>query len=244
MGGRILYKEVQRKITESLMAGEWTPGSRLPSEPKLAQRYNVGISTVRAAVRELELSHVLTRTQGKGTFVSFFHERKSTHRFLNVVAQDGTNETTDRRLISLERLQAPDDIADLLRLPHVGRGRQVFKLTTLLRYGEPVVELSNVFLPAALFPQLRKSFLPDGNESLYSLYQAHFNISVTQVIDSLSAVPASLAVAKMIEVDAGSSVLQLQRVAFDFNGTRVEVRRNWIRTDSHVYRIQQGDINQ
>ena len=49
-----LYKEVKQQLTRSLIDGEWRPGEMLPSEPRLAERYGVGISTVRAAVRELE----------------------------------------------------------------------------------------------------------------------------------------------------------------------------------------------
>lgn len=241
MGSRVLlYREVQQKLTQSLAAGEWKPGSMLPSEPKLAKRYNVGISTIRAAVRELELLNLLTRAQGKGTFVSLFEERKRSHRFLNIVRQDGTRETTHRRLISLERIEAPDDVADLLQLPHVGRGRQVFKLVTILTFGQANIDYSNIFVPAALFPRLRASLIPDGSESLYSLYQTHFNISVTKVVDSLSAAPASQMVAKLTGVDVGSPVLYLQRLAFGYDGTRVEVRRNWFKTDQHVYRIEQG----
>lgn len=238
----MLYREVQRQLTESLAAGEWKPGSMLPTEPQLAKRYGVGISTVRAAVRELELSSVLTRTQGKGTFVSFFNERKSSHRFLNVVLSDGTRQASTRRLLSLERMEAHDDIADMLGLPHTLRGRQVFKLCTVLSLGDVPVYYSNVFLPVALFPRLRKSQFPDGNDSLYSLYQLHFNINVTKVVDALSAVPATPMIAKLTGLDTDGWALHLRRVAYDYKDTRVEVRLNWINSTRHNYRIQQGGM--
>src|SRR4029077_2940113 len=92
MARRPLYKEVREQLTKSLMQGEWRPGAMLPSEPRLAERYKVGISTIRAAVRELELANVLVRTQGKGTFVARFEERAGVHRFLNLVRDDGVAE--------------------------------------------------------------------------------------------------------------------------------------------------------
>ena len=48
-----LYKEVKRLLTETISAGEWMPGSAIPAEWKLAERFKVAIGTVRKAVDEL-----------------------------------------------------------------------------------------------------------------------------------------------------------------------------------------------
>jgi GntR family transcriptional regulator len=240
MASRILYKEVQKQLTQSLVEGEWLPGSMLPSEPKLAQRYNVGISTIRAAVRELELANVLVRAQGRGTFVAQFDDRPSAHKFLNITREDGIEARPQRTLLSFERIDAPDDITQLLRLGRASERGQVFKLGTLVTLAAEPVYYSNVFLPVAHFPRLRKAMLPDGNRSLYSLYQEHFNIHVVTVQDSLSAKAATTAVAKLCGIRPGTPVLHLRRVAFGYNGTRVEVRRNWINTAHHCYRLEQG----
>src|SRR4051812_32270830 len=65
-----LYKSVKNRIISSLQAGEWKPGEMLPSEPKLAAAYDVGVSTVRAAVGALASAGIVVRRQGKGTFVA------------------------------------------------------------------------------------------------------------------------------------------------------------------------------
>ncbi len=236
-----LYKEVRQKLTRSLVDGEWRPGEMLPSEPRLAERYGVGISTVRAAVRELEQAKVLMRTQGKGTFVLHFDERESVHRFLNISRHDGASEAPHRTLLTLERIDAPPAIAEALQLPRTGDGQKVFKLGTLVHLGATPVYHSSVFLPARLFPRLRKSLLPDGNKSLYSIYQQRFNINVTRVVDALSTIPASSVVTRLCGLRPGSWVLWLQRVAFTYDGQPVEVRHNSINTAQHWYRLDQGD---
>ncbi len=241
MTKRPLYKEVREKLTRSLVDGEWRPGEMLPSEPQLADRYGVGISTIRAAVRELEDAKVLMRAQGKGTFVLHFDERESTHRFLNITRLDGTSLPTDRTMLSLARIAAPDDVAEALRLPRGGDKEQVYKLTTLVRLDGKPVYYSNVYLPAQAFPRLRKAQLPDGNHALYSLYQQHFNVNVTRVVDSLSTVPAPAEAARLCALRPGTWVLKLQRVAFTYSDVPVEARFNWISTAHHCYRIVQGD---
>lgn len=239
MAKRPLYKEVREKLTKSLIEGEWRPGAMLPSEPRLAERYSVGISTIRAALRELEQAHVLVRAQGRGTFVARFDERENTHLFLNVVREDGVSEAPHRRMLSFERIDAPRPIAEALHLP---RGNaKVFHVTTLVTLSGTPVYQSQVFLPVGLFPRLRRSLLPDGNRSLYSLYQQQFNVNVIKVVDSITATPAPAIVAKLCEVPARTPLLWLNRIAYTYNDVRVEVRQNWINTAHHCYRIEQGD---
>ena len=50
--------------------GEWVPGSRLPSERALTEKFNVGRSTLRRAFDTLEREGVIWRRVGQGTFLS------------------------------------------------------------------------------------------------------------------------------------------------------------------------------
>jgi len=241
MTKRPLYKEVREQLTRSLIEGEWRPGAMLPSEPRLAERYHVGISTIRAAVRELELANVLVRAQGKGTFVTCFDEREGVHRFLNIVRDDGVAEAPHRRMLTFERIDAPTRIAEALHLPRNAGGGKVFKLTTLVSLAGKPIYHSNMFLPVNIFPRLKRTLLPDGDRSLYSLFQQQFNVNVTKVVDSITATPAPAIVAKLCELRPGTPVLWLNRIAYTYNDVRVEVRQNWLNTAHHCYRIAQGD---
>ncbi|MFQ5342140.1 MAG: FadR/GntR family transcriptional regulator [Anaerolineae bacterium] len=61
----VVFKEVQRLIAE----GELRPGDRLPSETEMAERFGIGRSSIREAMRALQLLGVIEVIQGKGTFV-------------------------------------------------------------------------------------------------------------------------------------------------------------------------------
>lgn len=65
-----LYKEVKLRLTRGLAAGEWKPGEAIPSEARLAERFNVSIGTIRKAIDELVAERILVRQQGRGTFVA------------------------------------------------------------------------------------------------------------------------------------------------------------------------------
>lgn len=241
MKKRPLYQEVREQLVSSLAVGEWPPGGMLPSEPKLAERFDVGISTIRAALRELEKANVLIRAQGRGTFVAQFDQREAVHRFLNIARRDGGAEAPSRKLLAFDRIAAPPAIAELLKLPRTGEGEKVYRLATLVSLSGVPVYYSNVFLPVAQFRGLRRANLPDGNRSLYSLYQQLFNINVTKVVDSIGAIPAPQVVARLCNLQAGDCVLCLNRVAYTYGGDPVEVRQNWVNTSNHCYRIEQGN---
>jgi GntR family transcriptional repressor for pyruvate dehydrogenase complex len=61
----VVLEEIYRLIA----AGELRVGDRLPSEVELAERFGVGRSSIREAMRALHLLGVIEVIQGKGTFV-------------------------------------------------------------------------------------------------------------------------------------------------------------------------------
>ena len=69
---QVLIKEESIKI-----------GGRLPSERELAERLQVGRSTVREALRSLELLGLIETRRGEGTFLADFQK----HQFVEVLAE-------------------------------------------------------------------------------------------------------------------------------------------------------------
>ena len=56
-------------IQESIRDGEFRPGEALPSERELAERYGVGKSSIREAVKMLQVLGVVETAQGRGTYL-------------------------------------------------------------------------------------------------------------------------------------------------------------------------------
>lgn len=64
-----LVDQVIAQLRESVSAGEWPIGTRIPTEPALVAALGVGRNTVREAVRALAHSGILEVRQGDGTYV-------------------------------------------------------------------------------------------------------------------------------------------------------------------------------
>ena len=65
-----LYQQVYDAVMARIISGELAPGVMLPSEFDLAAQYAVSQGTARKALSKLELSGLVERHQGKGTFVA------------------------------------------------------------------------------------------------------------------------------------------------------------------------------
>jgi GntR family transcriptional regulator, transcriptional repressor for pyruvate dehydrogenase complex len=61
-----LYEEVARRM-ERLILGDCKPGDKLPPERQLAEMFGVSRSSIRDAIRTLELAGMVERRQGAGT---------------------------------------------------------------------------------------------------------------------------------------------------------------------------------
>jgi len=69
--------------TDGLLAGD-----KLPSERELSERLSVGRSSVREALRALELLGLIETRRGEGTFLRDFHEHKLVELLSAFILQD------------------------------------------------------------------------------------------------------------------------------------------------------------
>ena len=65
-----LCEDVANRITENIRSQRWKEGTKIPSEPTLAEMFEVSRATVRTAVKLLQLSGVLRSVAGSGTYVN------------------------------------------------------------------------------------------------------------------------------------------------------------------------------
>lgn len=64
-----LYQRVAKQLAAVIADGEYPPGSRLPAERKLAERFEVSRPTVREAVIALELAGFVEVRRGSGVYI-------------------------------------------------------------------------------------------------------------------------------------------------------------------------------
>ena len=64
-----IYEHIVEQIRALIHEGRWSPGDQIPPERELAERFRVSRTSVREALRALEMQGVIESRQGGGTFV-------------------------------------------------------------------------------------------------------------------------------------------------------------------------------
>ena len=72
-----LYQKIFEDLRTKINSGELAAGSRLPTEPELADRYGVSRVTVARALQQLKDLQLIVRTKKSGTFVLDKYEKTS-----------------------------------------------------------------------------------------------------------------------------------------------------------------------
>ena len=231
--GGPLYKEVKRRLADSLGAGEWKPGEAIPAEARLARHFGVSIGTLRKAIDELVAENVLLRQQGRGTFVASHRGEGMRFLFFSIVGQDGSRHYPDVRLEDFRRARASEPVAASLSIPP--KSPVVEFRNSLWLDGGPV-GVDDITVPAEAFPGLSLARLRQRTNTIYHLYEHGFGVSVMRIAETLRAVAAPADVAALLGLPKGAPLLHVRRVAFTLNDRPVEYRLSWVNTAKHEYR--------
>jgi GntR family transcriptional regulator len=179
-----LYQQIKALLVQALDAGEWKPGESIPSEIELASRFQVSQGTVRKAVDELAAEHLLTRRQGKGTFVSTHHEPRVRFRFLRLAPNEGEPQPAESQVLDCKRIRANADMARALELKS---GDPVVAIRRLLSFAGTPTVVDDIYLPGALFKGLSADLLNGYSGPLYGMFESEFGISMVRAEEKLRA---------------------------------------------------------
>jgi GntR family transcriptional regulator len=227
-----LYEQIKGLLTASLEAGEWKPGEAIPSELELAGRYRVSQGTVRKAIDALAAGHLVTRHQGKGTFVASHRHPAHQLRFLRVVPDSGEEAHPRNVLLDLRRGRADAAIARSLR---IRAGAAVHVIRRLLVFaGRPAI-LDEIVLAASQFRGLTGEKLARFEGSLYGFYESAYHVRMVRAEERLRAVPAGAFAARHLRVRQGTPLLCVDRIAFTYGDKPVEWRRGLCVTEGFSY---------
>lgn len=233
-----LYQQIKNLILQSLQNGEWKPGDLIPSELELAGRYRVSQGTVRKAIDELAADNLLVRRQGKGTFVATHAEEHIQYRFLRLHPDVGTLDTegpAERQILSCKRVRAPAEITTPLGLR---AGEVLVQVSRVLSFHAVPTIFEDLWLPGNTFKGLTLDTLSQHQGPMYALFESQFGVRMVRAEERIKAVSADRAAAEGLQVPIGTPLLSVERVAYTYNDTPMEVRRGLYRTDRHHYRNQ------
>jgi GntR family transcriptional regulator len=222
------YYRLKQHLVE--LTGSLSPGSPLPPERSLAERYETSRTTVRQALAELVIEGRLHRIQGKGTFVA----KPKVAQELQLVSytEDMRHHglSPETRILEIEHTEADEQLALLLGIDVGARTLRVHRLR--LADGEPM-SIDTSHLPADRFPGLQEE-LP-RHRSLYETLATAFGVHLAEAEETIETILATPNDAQLLAVDVGLPLLLLSRHAFDATGRPVEWAQSLYRGDRYKF---------
>jgi GntR family transcriptional regulator len=224
-----------RVLRDALIAliRELPPGSAVPTERELCERFGVSRGTVRQALDRLAAEQRIHRHQGKGTFVAKAKidqvlELTSHTEFVRARGMEPAS-----RLIGVTRALAEKDVAAMIGLQE---GDEVLQIERVRLADDEPLGVELLYLDAKRFDGIVAVL--GESQSVYQLLRAGYGVELAWAEETIEAIVAPEREADLLGIPAGAPVLLRCRQSFDSNGLPVEFVRSVYRADRFRFRTR------
>jgi GntR family transcriptional regulator len=218
---RSLRHSLAEELRTRILAGEWRPGDRIPSEPELARRRTVSRSSMRAAITMLEEDGIVSRKHGSGTYVTYRpalpHDLGRNFGVSSLIRSLGMKPGTVEE--SSGTVPAPPTVAEALEVPE---GEPVTSLRRVRTAdGRRVVDVTDWCRLEHISPDELPG-IPEG--SVYAALAAR-GLAVDHGVADLTPRNADGELARRLDVPRGTLLLTIDQVDRTVDGVPVLVSR-------------------
>lgn len=208
--------------------------AKLSSERQLADKYEVSRNTVRCALLELEVTGIVRRIHGKGTFVNRTNlnsDLGSCYKFGQQMMLLGKTPST--KVVNFEKREVNDYFAQNLGLEV---GDMMIKIDRLRLADGEAMMFDRSYLPQKIFPTLTEQMLVD--HSMYDLFQDQFDEKISYADEYFAAGIISNCDSKLMDLPEGTPCLHLRRKTYDINKQVIEFTLSIARSDEFAYHVR------
>src|SRR5512145_2011980 len=218
---RPLYLQLCDVMADRIATRAWKPGSALPNEGDLGREFGVSPGTVRKALERLEQMRLITRRQGRGSFVCDLASGVLVDRFATIRGADGGDLVTRVGSVDIDRVAATAEECARLCL---SQGDPIYRVRRVHFAGNVPFMIEKASMPAALFPGLEQQDTLAGQVALLA---RHFGVLLGRGSERIATEPASREVSESLGVEEGAIVVVLDRVILALDGRPIEWRMGW-----------------
>ncbi|MDR0626495.1 MAG: GntR family transcriptional regulator [Bifidobacteriaceae bacterium] len=222
-----LYMQLDELLRAEILSGVYGQNGMIPSELELGRRFGVSRMTVRGVVTQLVNEGLLSRVQGKGTFVVEPKIEARSLAYQGIREQlEGMGYRTTTELLEFTTVPANAQHAKLLKVP---TGEPLLFAKRRRAIGSTPISLHLSYIPQALAPSLERERLE--NEQLCVVLAEDFSLTSSKVVETLESTSASKAEAKLLGIQSGFPLLLLTDNYWAANGRIFEHTKVLFRGD-------------
>jgi GntR family transcriptional regulator len=229
---RPLYLQLCDLMADRIATKAWKPGSALPKEVDLAREFGVSPGTLRKALERLEQIRLITRRQGRGSFVCDLTSGGLVDRFATIRGEDGGSIVTKVGSVEIELVGATAEECARLCL---AQAALIYRIRRVLSAGDAPFMIEKASMPAALFPGLEQQGILSEQVAVLA---RHFGVLLGGGSERIATERASGEVSAALGVAEGAAVVVLDRVILALDGRPVEWRMGWCNLAGKHYHAQ------
>lgn len=226
-----LYHQLKEIFVEKIVNGEWRPNEVIPNENELSSEYGVSRGPVRQALEQLVREGLLSRKQGKGTWVlppKIERGLGAFYSFTTLIEQKGMHASA--RLLSFEDAEATGGVARALSLTP---GEPLYKMRRLRLADEEPLILETIYVPKSVCGQLSEPQVVAA--PLYIILETICGLHLTRAKQFLEPVVADDYEAQVLKIETGAPVLLVQNTTYAAGNRPVVLSKAIIRGDRVRY---------
>lgn len=228
------YYNIFEELLNEIETGKLSNETKFPSETELCARFKVSRGTVREALKLLEQYGIISREQGKGTFISrkkFEQDVNHLMGFSEVMKK--YNIVPSAMLLKMEVQQANERIRGKLNLLE---GEEVVHIKRLrLGDNEPLIIENSYFVHSIFKPLLNFDL---ENSSIFSLLYQHTPYKLGHAVQYIEAVVSSESESQYFNIPDNSPLLLIKRLVHLIDGRPFEFSEDLYRSDKLKFVIK------
>lgn len=212
------FTDIARHLKEGIASGHFPLGSLLPTELELRDHYQTSRHTVRMALQELQDAGLVSRRKNVGTRVESAVARTGFQQSLASVEDLMQYGAAHLRLAP--EIDTISSNAALSRLLGCAEGTRWLRISSLrMEEGPQGLPLGWTDIYVDIKYEALEAHVRAAPDTLVSaLIEQHYGLRVAEIVQQVRAVDASAAMAKRLNVEAGSATLQILRRYLDAKG--------------------------
>ncbi|HWI30593.1 MAG TPA: GntR family transcriptional regulator [Microbacterium sp.] len=214
-----LHEQVRNTLLFEIETGAFGAG-RLPPEPELCERFGVSRITVRRAVADLAEMGMVTRRQGRGTFVSAPRSPVGTMAMGGFSDHLSGGGVMARRIMRAEVREGDADIARALR---VAEGSPVFRLVRVFSLDGVPLSIDDSSYSLTRYPGF--DALVDDTTSTYQLLRERYGVHFHEVERRISVSFTTEQTAVWLDRPEHDALVLIEKTATDRSGDIIHVSR-------------------
>lgn len=225
-----IYQQIADGISSLILSGKWEPGAKIPSEEEIITKLKISRGTLRKSLDILAEQGMLTKSQGKGTFVSkpkisypFAQELIS---FAETMAHKGL--TYETNVIEQKVIYPGQSVQKKLQLSKEDKVLQLKRIRSI--DGEPAILLEN-WVSIKYFPGIEKVDFKEN--SLFKMMEELMEEKLAYGVRNFLALALSREQALFLELEEGAPILKIEQLVFGPGGIPMEFSNTLLRTDKY-----------